>query len=309
MTDLTIISMSYFPLGSLNRFDDLMVQVQPYLDRLAKLTIINRGHDVINAQIGRFIEFFGENLPFLRSITLKNFSINPQIISNVLSNIEEIYLNDMQIFNHSDFKVSLSRFTKLQVFVYMNCDSNHIRIGAVADSLFERFPNLRGFGCSIEQVAPQFSNRGVGEHFKFLEKFKHLTEIYISGPVNFRGSCDIQNAVKFVPNIKRLSLCQMHLIPQLPAVIRRIATSIKEVIESRRNDSAFRSNNRVHVIANRMECQEFRAIKDFDHFIRLEEVSSPNDILSNYYELSPNQDHFRHSNSPLFAAVIHNLHR
>lgn len=211
MTDLTILSVPDYPFGNAVLDDVLMAQVQPYVHRLEKLTLMSCSNErVINCQIRQFSEFHIHNLPFLRSLTLKNFDVDEnclRILSNGLSNITEIYLNDMAIFRNVDqFQLFLNRLTNLQVFVYMNCDVNLIHIEAIADCLSKRFPQLKGFGCSIQQVLWKRKNRGIGDHFKFLEKFKHLTEVYVSGPINLKASCDIQNAIKFVPNIKRLSL-------------------------------------------------------------------------------------------------------
>lgn len=308
MTDLTLISVRDSPFDSVPRYDGLMAQVQPCVHRLERLAIINRStrrNDLLtNGQIIRFFEFVGQNLPFLRSLKLEKLNIGENcldVISNGLSNINEIYLNDMEIFGRvNQLELLLDRLANLQVFVYMNCDVNFIRIEAVADCLYKRFPNLKGFGCSIKQVLPQVSSGEIGEHFKFLEKFKHLMDIYLSGPVNFRGSCDIQNVIKFAPNIKRLSLYQIDRIHHQPAVIRRIATSIKEVIDNRRYDSELRNNHRLHIIANQMQCQEFRAIKNVDDFIRLENKPAPKDALSTYYNFSSNQNNFIRSDSPLF---------
>lgn len=289
MTDFTIHNNGHnakFPKVLID--DCLMIQVRPYIHRLEKFTLLNRYIDHSNnCEIRRFFEFFRQNLPSLGSLTLKNFHVNEnflQFLPDGPSNITEIYFNDLVIFKDlGEFEQLLKRLKNLQVFVYMNCDVNFIHIEAIADCLYKYFPNLKGFGCSIQQVLLD-TNSEIGDRFKFLEKFKHLTEYYVSGPINVRASCDIQNAIKFVPNVKLLSLYQIHTIPQMPVVIRRIAKTIKTIIENRSNSICPTTNDCIHVIVNNGQYREFRAIKNIDNFISLEDMSMSDDFLSDYYE-------------------------
>lgn len=299
MTDLAIYNVYEHSQPNMALDDELKVKVQPFVNRLEKLSMINnstfRG---TSSQFRQFFEVFGLNLPWLRSLTLKKFIIDEnglELLSNEISNIAELHLNDMKMFKDVErFQLFLSRLKNLQVFAYMHCDVD-IHIEAIADCLCKCFPNLRGFGCSVQQVLRK-TNRETGDRYKFLEKFKHLSEFYVSAPVCMEVWCDIQNAFKFVPNLKRLSLYQIPNMPQLPVAIRRIAKPIKKLIDNRRNDRVSRSHHRVHVIVNNRQCREFRAIKNIADFISLEDVSTSNDLLNEYYEFSSSQNNFRRGN-------------
>lgn len=249
---------------------ELMAQVQPFMHRLEKLALINNfDHDRSYIQFRRFFEFFRQKLPFLRSLKLKNFDNSEnclQFLPNELSNIAEIHLIHATVFRDlAEFQSFLMRLKNLQVFVYMcrDCDFNFLE--EITNCLFERFPSLKGFGCSIQKISTEDES---SDRFKFLEKFKHLTELHISGSIHCKIPSDVQNIIKFVPNIKLLSLYQLQNMNHLPVVIRRIGKTIKELIDARRN--RFPPNDCVHIIVNDKQYREFRAIKNIDKYISLE---------------------------------------
>lgn len=279
MTDLTIFGIKRSNDNMIDTVidDGLVAQVQPFLHRLDKIGLYNSVY--ANSQFRQFLEFFRHNLPFLRSFTVENDydlqGICSHYLPDELPNITEVHISNGKGRScMKNFQLLFNRFKNLQVFLFNDPYSDLKEIEATADCLYKSFPNLKGFGCSIEQILHTDSEIG-DDDFKFLEKFKHLTEFHVVGHKSIKAT-DIQNIIKFVPNIKLLSLYQL-LGPgahQLPVVIRRIVRSIKEIVEDR--------SDRLHVIVNIQQYREFRAIKNIDNYIVLEQKERNSDIDIDY---------------------------
>lgn len=68
----------------------------------------------------------------------------------------------------------------------------------------------------------------------------------------------------------------------LPVVIRKIAKSIKELVENRRN--RFPANDRVQIIVNNEQYREFRVIENIDNYTILRKMLY--NCLIDYLEFS-----------------------
>lgn len=259
--------------------DELLIQIQPFICNLAKLTIVGLYNDFDKEEcfdteraFKRFFEHSRSRLVFLKSLKLemtRNINDYPEFLPTDPSNITEIYLSNVWDFkNLNEFQLILNRLENLQVFVYTHDNCNAGNIEAMGNCLHQRFPKLRGFGFCVGKIRAQ-------HRFEFLEKFKDLTELHLElrGCSVFAANMQcLTNIIKYVPNIKTLSIYQIMSTNQLPAVVRRISQLIKKLIDNRCNRCP--ANDRVHINVNHRQYREFRAMKSVDSFISLEIRSS-----------------------------------
>lgn len=143
----------------------------------------------------------------------------------------------------------------------------NIPVQVVLNRLAQRFPNLKGIGYyAIGEARDEIENG-----FQCLGKFNNLSELHLC----CRETSEyIQEILELVPNIKLLSLLQIHLFHP-PAAVRRIAQTIERIIERRRN--RFPANDCVQIVVNQHQYREFKAIKNISHKIKLSQIHS--DIL------------------------------
>lgn len=122
-------------------------------------------------------------MPNLRSLTLKHFNFGREnwlgCFPVELSNIAELHLINVQLGEKvNEFAMFLSRLTNLQVFVHLRRNEFNPRPERIADCLYQRFPQLRGFGCNVND-RHQPHGFSMNDKFKFLEKFTNMTVIYV----------------------------------------------------------------------------------------------------------------------------------
>lgn len=214
--------------------------------------------------------FYRRKLPSLRSLTFFGAEFSEpwsQLFPEELSNIVELCLYKVNLTNESieDFKRFLNRMANLEVFVYTLKGERMIPtlpIQSVAKQLAHRFPKLRGFGYDMNTVSD--GRFEIGEVHQCLGKFKHLSELHISSSA-FTISHNVHELLRFVPNIEILSLWEARQLPHLPVAIRRIERSLRKIIESRRD--RFPANDRIHIIADQYQYNEFMAIKNIEQIL------------------------------------------
>lgn len=258
-------------------------QARPIFHQLEKLSLKNRqalgelSYRRNWNQLKPIFIFYRRDMPNLKSLTLKNVSFGTESWLSVfpieLANIEELHLIDVTLKEKlNEFQMFLSQLTNLQVFVHLRHNENNPQPESIANCLYQRFPQLKGFGCNIGQDERQARPKPypMGDSFKFLEKFTNMTDIYVA----FGGSSipqDIHKILQFVPNISVFSIARIGrfgpMLWQPPAAVRFIVKTIKEVIE-RRNNGCSR-NSRIKVIVNAEQYREFIVVKNVHKIIRL----------------------------------------
>lgn len=97
----------------------------------------------------------------------------------------------------NEFELFLNRLPNLQVLVHLRPNYKNPRPEIVADCLYQRFPQLNGFGCNVDDVGQQ-SVHIIGNKLKFLEKFTQMTDIYV-GCYDAEKPRDIHQIIQYVP--------------------------------------------------------------------------------------------------------------
>lgn len=246
-------------------------QARPILHRLEKLSLTNE-----SMQLDAIFVLYRRDLPNLKSLTLKRFRFLHKgwtdIFPNELSNVTELRLTHVHLIeNLSEFELFLNQFTNLQVFVHIRTNIINPQPEAIADCLYRRFPQLKGFGFNSDlypddtTINYQRSTFSIGNRFSFLEKFTHLSEIHVAHFLAPKPR-DIHSIIQFVPNLKILSVVEI-IFFQPPVAVRRMKQSIERAIDRRRD--RFPRNDRVHIIVNKMQYRDFMALKNVNEIIRL----------------------------------------
>lgn len=239
-----------------------MEQARPFLHRLEHLKMSNFG-----CRLEPLFECFGRELLNLKSLTLNRFEFDEgwlSVFPSEMSNVSELRLINVRLVERLvEFERFLNQLQNLQIFVHIRQNDNNPQPEAIANCLYERFPQLEAFACNVGELQAE-NAFSIGDRFKFLEKFTNMSEIYVASHGG-RPPHDIHRIMKFVPNIEIVSIVMTGLA-QPPVAIRHIMQSIKEVIERRRN--RFPLNDRIRIIVSKCQYRDFQVLKNINEFIQ-----------------------------------------
>lgn len=228
----------------------MLDQVRSILHRLEKLSL--------TGQLNKIFEFFRRDLTNLKSLTLKRLAFRDgwtRVFPSELSKITELRSIDVILREDiNKFESFLDQLSNLQVFVHLRRNCDYPGPEEIANCLYRHFPHLKGIGCNL--YFNQRRTYSIGNRFSFLKNFTSLTEIHFKC---FHAPADIHDIIKFVPNVKVLSMIRVIQLYQPPAAVRLIRKTIQEIIDQRRG--RFPPNDRVHLIVNKELYREFIAIK------------------------------------------------
>lgn len=247
--------------------EELLTQARPFLRRLEKLSILCRYTDEAAKEV---FDFFKHDLTHLKSLTLQNCSFQPknwlQILPDELRNIREIRFHGVYLTkNRNQLREFLYQLPNIEVFVYLP-SAKHDPSNEFNDTepktqdLLEHFPNLKGLGCYLDEFATIDNKLFINDRLKFLAQFRHLSELHLKSLLECH---DLQKIFQFVPNIKIFGISSL-LMPQPPVQCRRIAKTLKQIVDDRRAHGSL--NEFIEIIVDEKYYREFKAIKNIGKF-------------------------------------------
>lgn len=247
--------------------EELLTEARPFLRRLEKLSIVCRYTDEAAKKV---FDFFKHDLTHLQSLTLQNFSFIPknwlQILPDELRNIREIRFHGVRLTkNRNQLREFLYQLPNLEVFVYLpspRYDSlNEFNdTEPTTQGLLAHFPNLQGLGCFLDEFANDDNKLFIDDRLQFLAQFRHLSELHLKSLLECH---DLQKIFQFLPNIKIFGI-SLVLLPQPPVQCRRIAKTLKQIVDDRRAHGSL--NEFIEIIVDEKLYREFKAIKNIEKF-------------------------------------------
>lgn len=252
-----------FPRMEPFRFDSkLMIEARQFIQNLQKLTLKGR-----NSILHDIYVYYRQDIRNLQQLTLTGFCVVrdwQRLFPIRNGEISELRLYNFDV-NESVQKYDTSELYStdiaMDVFIHVPRSAEHAKL-PIVKQLMIYFPNVRAFGYTAK-ISKESSKYGFEDKFDFFMKFEQLTEIY----VYCEKSKDIPKLLQFLPNIKVFGILNFGPLHKPSVETRKIAHSIGNIIEKRKNH--FPENDRIKVLVNPDQLKEFQNIENVDTSMEL----------------------------------------
>lgn len=239
----------------------LLYQIQPFFRCLKKLALCGVG-EIYNFCEMEPIFLQQMTFPDLKVLTIQHLSFDTDYLKllpkKLCSNLTELRLFQLKRRSYStiqQFEEFIHRFSSLEVFVDTSLINSELDFLDIAKVMLQRFPNLHGFGYALSRNEIDLNKMD----YTILSNFTNLSEFYL---VSEKCLVNAHAIFRFLPNVKVLGIWPSTL-RHPPVEIRRIVKTIRETISKRGSD------DRVHLLVNQEQYNEFKVIKNIEKIISL----------------------------------------